>query len=201
MHNHRFLPLTPSIITKCTHNLNNNIWYVELYELLLISRQIIRTNYFFFFSTFQPTPYYNNPQVTQAMHQSMSAMSLPMTSVPMQVPPSVPPSVPMNNIPTSISTPQQQMTITTTAAASLPISSPQIDTPPGGDLVSPPLVSPSPKKPKLRVHIPEAKDKPSGQAANQQSQPSQQQDQSPDQDEAPSDSQQPMITQPVRINK
>lgn len=132
------------------------------------------------------------------MHQSMSAMSLPMTSVPMQVPPSVPPTVSMNNVPTSIS-PPQQMTITTTAAASLPISSPQIDTPPG-DLVSPPLISPSPKKPKLRVHIPEAKDKPSGQAANQQSQPSQQQDQSPDQDEAPSDSQQPMITQPVSIN-
>lgn len=144
---------------------------------------------------YMPTQYYN-PQVTQAMHQ----MSLPMTSVPMQVPQSVPPTVSMNNVPTSISPPQQQMTITTTAAASLPISSPQIDTPPG-DLVSPPLISPSPKKPKLRVHIPEAKDKPSGQAANQQSQPSQQQDQSPDQDEAPSDSQQPMVTQPMTSNR
>lgn len=136
------------------------------------------------------------------MHQSMSAMSLPMTSVPMQVPPSVPP-VPMNNVPTSISTPQQhqqqQITITTTATP-LSISSPQIDDTPPGDLVSPPLISPSPKKPKLRVHIPEAKDKPSGQAANQQSQPSQQQDPSSDQDEAPSDPQLPMVTQPVSTN-
>jgi hypothetical protein len=146
------------------------------------------------------TQQYYNPQVTQAMHQSMTAMSLPMTSVPMQVPPSVPPTVPMNNIPTSMPTPQQQITITTTAAT-LPMPSPtQIDTP-SGDLVSPPLISPSPKKPKLRVHIPEAKDKPSGQAANQQSQPSQQQDQSPDPDDVSSDSQQPMVTQPMVSNR
>src|ERR1043166_3503112 len=144
----------------------------------------------------KPQQYY--PQVSQAMHQSMSAMSLPMTSVPMQVPPTVPPAVPMNNVPTSMPTPQQQQIAITTTAAALPISSApaQIDTS-SGDLVSPPLISPSPKKPKLRVQIPDAKDKPSGQAASQQSQPSQPQDQSPDQDETPSDSQQPMVTQPV----
>uniref|UniRef100_A0A1D1XTU1 Myocyte-specific enhancer factor 2A n=1 Tax=Anthurium amnicola TaxID=1678845 RepID=A0A1D1XTU1_9ARAE len=146
------------------------------------------------------TQQYYNPQVTQAMHQTMNAMPLPMTTVPMQVPPSVPPAVPMN-VPTSISTPQQQQITITTTAASLSMPSPtQIDTP-SGDLVSPPLISPSPKKPKLRVQIPEAKDKPSGQNANQQSQPSQQQDQSPDQDEVPSDSQQPMVTQPMTSNR
>jgi len=146
---------------------------------------------------YMPTQYYN-PQVTQAMH-SMSAMSLPMTTVPMQVPPSVPPTVPMNNVPTSMCTTPQQITITTTAG-SLPISSPQIDDTPPGDLVSPPLISPSPKKPKLRVHIPEAKDKPSGQTGNQQPQPTQQ-DPSSDQDEPPSDPQQPMVTQPLASNR
>jgi hypothetical protein len=148
----------------------------------------------------QPQQYY--PQVSQAMHPSMSAMSLPMTSVPMQVPPTVPPAVPINNVPTSMPTPQQQQIAITTTAAALPISSApsQIDTS-SGDLVSPPLISPSPKKPKLRVQIPDAKDKPSGQAANQQSQPSQPQDQSPEQDETPSDSQQPMVTQPMASNR
>ncbi|CAG8550865.1 15472_t:CDS:2 [Funneliformis caledonium] len=148
---------------------------------------------------YMPQTYYTPvTQVTQAMH-SVTAMSLPMTSVPMQVPQSAPP---MNNIPTSMPAPQQQQIPISTTAVALSLGSPaQIETSATADLVSPPLISPSPKKPKLRVQIPDAKDKPSGQAAGQQSQPSQQQDQSPEQDEAPSDSQQPTVTLPMASNR
>ncbi|CAG8486165.1 3641_t:CDS:2 [Acaulospora morrowiae] len=132
-------------------------------------------------------------QVPQTMHQSMTAMSLPMNTVPLQV------SSAANSVPIDVSTSMAPPTqLTGSTAPSITMSqqtSPDIEAPLSGELLSPSLISPSPKKPRLRVHIPDAKEKQSAPGAGQQSQ-STQQDQSPEQDETPPDSQ-PMGTQPT----
>ncbi|CAG8537209.1 12892_t:CDS:2 [Acaulospora colombiana] len=131
--------------------------------------------------------------VQQTMHQSMAAMSLPMNTVPMQVSSAANP-VPMN-VPASVAPSAQ---LTNSNAPSITMSqqaSPDIDGSISGDLLSPSLISPSPKKPKLRVHIPEVKEKQPAPGANQQPQPTRQ-DQSPEQEETPSDTQ-PVSTQPM----
>ncbi|CAJ0632641.1 15384_t:CDS:2 [Entrophospora sp. SA101] len=86
----------------------------------------------------------------------------------------------------------------------------QIETSIIADLVPSPLVSSPPKKPKLRVKIPEASDKQSSSNTNQQTtqqqQQSQSQDQSQDQSpeqpsETPADSQQPTTSQPLQSSR
>ncbi|CAG8602061.1 2286_t:CDS:2, partial [Racocetra fulgida] len=135
------------------------------------------------------------PQVTQAMHQSMTPMSLPITNVSMQVPASIAPNVPVD-VPTTTTIASPQLSSSNTQ--SLPMSqTPQIDT--NGDLVSPSLISSSPKKPKLRVQIPEAKEKQSAPNAVQQSQTIKS-DPSPEQ-ETISDSQQTMVSQPLQSSR
>ena len=73
-----------------------------------------------------------------------------------------------------------------------------METPPSGNelVSSPPLVSPTPKKPKLRVQIPEQKD---GKGGNCAQCVIVKEDPTPrDQDETPEDSQQmPMVSMPV----
>ncbi|KAF0543513.1 myocyte-specific enhancer factor 2C-like [Gigaspora margarita] len=130
------------------------------------------------------------PQINQ---QSMDAMSLPMTNVALQVPVSVAPSVAVN-VPTSMSSPQ----LPDSNASSLTMSPTpsHIDASINGDILSPSILASSPKKPKLRVHIPETNEKqgtPAGQQAVQTV--------SPNQDETPSDSQQSLTLQPLQSSR
>ncbi|RIB15594.1 hypothetical protein C2G38_2039247 [Gigaspora rosea] len=133
-------------------------------------------------------------QVTQAMHQSMTPMSLPITNVSMQVPASIAPNVPVD-VPTTISSPQLSSSNTQSLSMS---QTPQIEAPINGDIVSP-LISSSPKKPKLRVQIPEAKEKQSAPNAVQQSQTIKA-DPSPEQ-ETISDSQQTTVSQLLQSSR
>ncbi|CAG8494791.1 17047_t:CDS:2 [Racocetra persica] len=127
------------------------------------------------------------PQINQ---QSMDAMSLPMTNVTLQVPVSVAPSVAVN-VPTSMSSPQ----LPDSNASSLTMSPTpsQIEASINGDILSPSLLASSPKKPKLRVHIPETNEKQGVPTAQQTVQA----DVSPNQDEIPSDPQQSLTLQPT----
>ncbi|CAG8508266.1 4532_t:CDS:2 [Dentiscutata heterogama] len=131
------------------------------------------------------------PQINQ---QSMDAMSLPMTNVALQVPVSVAPSVAVN-VPTNLSSPQ--LPDSNTSSLTMSPTPSQIDASINGDILSPSLLASSPKKPKLRVHIPETNEKqgtPAGQQAVQA-------DASPNQDETPSDSRQSLTLQPLQSSR
>ncbi|CAG8498642.1 732_t:CDS:2 [Scutellospora calospora] len=123
--------------------------------------------------------------------QAMDAMSLPMTNVALQVPVSVAPNVAVN-LPTNMSSPQ----LPDSNASSLTMSPTpsHIETSINGDILSPSLISSSPKKPKLRVHIPETNE-------NQGAPIGQQADTSPILDEPPSDSQQSLTLQPLQTSR
>ncbi|CAG8495751.1 1557_t:CDS:2 [Paraglomus occultum] len=186
----------------------------------------------------QPQQYYGQmSQVTPIPHQSMMAMSMPMSvnvapnsqsslsaspipaplqmGVPMPNNSSMPStqsslSSTMSNTMTQVipgvvqqaqQSPQLQHSTTQMHSPQLrhspQLSQGAMDTPPSGtDIVtSPPLVSPTPKKPKLRVQIPEQKD---GKGGNCTQCVIVKQDPTPDQDETPEDSQQmPMASMPL----
>ena len=173
-------------------------------------------------------------QVTQIPHQSMMAMSMPMS---VNIAPNSQSSlsaspIPQMGVPISNNSPMPstQSSLSSTMSnnmtqaipgvvqqtqqspqlqhSSTQMHSPQLrhspqlsqsamDTPPSGNEVvsSPPLVSPTPKKPKLRVQIPEQKD---GKGGNCTQCVIVKQDPTPDEDETPEDSQQmPMAAMPV----